>query len=101
MTSVTAVPVELVTSRFARALVSNVTLGKVSAGRTPITSASALAWTRQGNPSQSMQRMHLENGLFSSFSMMPHGEWNGRKPAFARSSCSCWMRGSCDTAAYG
>ena len=52
-TSVTAVPVALVLSRMARALVSSVTLGNFSAGRTPITSASDLAWTRQGNPSQS------------------------------------------------
>jgi hypothetical protein len=54
----------LVTSFVARAFGQQRDVGKLHRGRTAITSASALAWTRQGNPSQSMQRMHFENGMF-------------------------------------
>ncbi len=72
-TSVTAVPVGFVLSFTTWALVSNVTFGYWSAGRTARTSASALAWTTQGNPSQSMQRTQVLNGMFFSFSMMPQG----------------------------
>src|SRR5262249_47501486 len=56
-----------------RALVRRVTLGCFRAGRTAITSASDLAWTTQGKPSQSMQRTHALNGMFFSLSRMPQG----------------------------
>ena len=56
-TPVTAVPAAFVSSFSARALRSSVTLGRSSAGRTAITSASDLACTRQGKPSQVWQRM--------------------------------------------
>ncbi len=56
-TPVTAVPAALVSSFVARALRSSVTFGCSSAGRTAITSASDLACTRQGKPSQVWQRM--------------------------------------------
>ena len=39
--------------------------------------------------------------MFSSFSRIPHGAWNGWYPAAARSSESCWIRGSCETAGNG
>jgi hypothetical protein len=59
ITSVTAVPDGFVSSLTALAFVSSVTFACSSAGRTPSTSASDLAWTTQGKPSQSMQRTHL------------------------------------------
>ena len=58
-TSVTAVPVGLVWSATARAFLSNVTFGCSSAGRTASTSASDLACTRHGKPSQVGQRTQL------------------------------------------
>src|SRR5271166_4895968 len=76
-TSVTAVPVEFVLSLITCALVSNVTFENLSAGRTARTSASDLAWTTQGKPSQSIQRTQVLNGMFFSFSMIPQGAWNG------------------------
>ena len=39
--------------------------------------------------------------MFASSSMTPQGAWNGWWPAAARSSESCWMRGSCETAGNG
>ena len=66
-----------------------------------MTSASDLACTRHGNPSQVAQRMHALNAGFASSSMIPYGEWNGCSPTRARSSNSCWMRGSCDTGGKG
>ena len=100
-TLVTAVPLSLLCSRTASAPVSSVTFGCSIAGRTPITSASAFACTRQGNPSQLSQRTHLLNGMFDSPSMIPQGAWNGCSPALAKSSESCWIRGSCDTGGNG
>ena len=38
---------------------------------------------------------------WSSSSRIPHGAWNGWYPAAARSSASCWIRGSCDTGGQG
>ena len=58
-TSVTAVPPSFVSSSTTLAFVSSVTFGCSSAGRTPSTSASDFAWTRQGKPSQVAQRMHV------------------------------------------
>jgi hypothetical protein len=55
-TSVTAVPDSLVSSLTAFAFLSSVTLGCSRAGLTASTSASDLACTRQGKPSQSGQR---------------------------------------------
>ena len=74
---VTAVPSALVLSLITFAWMSRVTLPCSSAGRTASTSESDLAWTTQGNPSQSMQRTQRLYGMFASLSMMPHGEWNG------------------------
>ena len=59
-TPVTAVPSAFVSSLTAFALVSSVTFGCSSAGRTAITSASDFAWTAHGKPSQLAQRTHLE-----------------------------------------
>ena len=52
MTSVTAITAALVSNLSALALRISVTLGNSSAGRTATTSASALACTKQGKPSQ-------------------------------------------------
>ena len=53
----------------------------LDAGRTLITSASDLACTRHGKPSQFWQRTHLLNGMLASSSRIPHGAWNGCRPA--------------------
>ena len=74
---VTVVPLALVVSLMALALVSSVTFGYSSAGRTPITSASDLACTRHGKPSHVAQRMQVLNGLLCSLSIIPFGEWKG------------------------
>ena len=58
-TSVTTVPAGLVPSATARAFVISVTFACSSAGRTASTSASDLAWTRHGKPSQVGQRTQL------------------------------------------
>jgi hypothetical protein len=76
-TPVTTVPAGLVSSRTASALVTRVTLGCSRAGRTPSTSASDLAWTRHGKPSQVPQRTQVLNGGLASSSMTPQGAWNG------------------------
>ena len=60
-----------------RALVSRVTFGCSSAGRTPSTSASDFPCTAHGKPSQFWQRTQALCGMFSSASRMPHGAWNG------------------------
>ena len=101
-TSVTAVPAGLVRSARARAFVSSVTFGVLErrAAR-PSTSASDLACTRHGKPSQVPQRTQWLYGMFASFSITPQGAWNGWCPAAARSSASCWIRGSCETAGNG
>src|SRR4029453_15582492 len=100
-TSVTAVPEGLVPKRTAVALVSNVTFGYCSAGRPPRTSASDLAWSGQGKPSQKAQRTHVLYGMFASSSITPHGAWKGWEPAARGSAGSCWIRGSCDSAGKG
>ena len=76
-TSVTAEPAGSVTSRTAVALVSSVTFGCISAGRTPWTSASDLACSGHGKPSQNPQRTQVLYGMFASSSITPHGAWNG------------------------
>ena len=76
-TSVTAVPDGLVPSCIAAAFVNSVTFGCCSAGRTPWTSASDLACSGQGKPSQKAQRTHVLYGMFTSSSITPHGAWNG------------------------
>ena len=88
-------------SRVTSESVHSVTFGCCSAGRTPSTSASALAWTMHGKPSQLSQRMHVLNGMLLSSSITPHGAWNGWWPSFARSSESFWIRGSWETAGNG
>ena len=50
-------------SRTASALINSSTLACSSAGRTPSTSASDLAWTMHGKPSQLSQRMHALYGM--------------------------------------
>ena len=70
-------PAGLVSSRTAIASVSSVTFGYCSAGRTPITSASDFACTRHGKPSQVAHRTQVLYGMFASFSITPHGAWNG------------------------
>src|SRR4029453_4190054 len=47
-------------------------------GRTPSTSASALAWTRQGKPSQVAVRMQALNGGVASARRAAQGGRNGR-----------------------
>ncbi len=85
----------------ASAFVSSVTLSCSSAGRTPSTSASDFACTRHGKPSHVAQRTQALWGMSSSASITPHGAWNGWRPSAARSSESCWMRGSWLTAGNG
>ena len=94
-------PSSFVSSFTALAFVSSSTFGCSSAGRTPSTSASDFPCTAQTNPSQFAQRTHALYGMFDSFRRIPHGAWNGCKPAASRSSESCWIRGSCETAGYG
>ena len=77
-TSVTAVPSAFVSSLVTLAFVRSVTFACSRAGRTPSTSASDFACTRQGNPSQVAQRMHVEYGMLDSSSMIPQGAWKGR-----------------------
>jgi hypothetical protein len=100
-TVVTVRPVGSVSSRTASALVSRVTFGCSSAGRTPSTSASDLACTRHGKPSHVPQRTHALRCGVVSLSITPHGAWNGCSPAAARSSESFWMRGSWETGGCG
>src|SRR5262249_20186606 len=100
-TWVTAVPAELVSSRTACASISNVTFGYSRAGRTPSVSPSDFACSGHGKPSQLLHFTHVLNGMFASLSMTPQGAWNGWKPDAARSSESCWMRGSCATGGNG
>src|SRR4030095_15851899 len=92
--SVTAVPSGFVFNRTAGASVSRVTFGDSRAGLTPITSASAFACSGHGKPSQTTQRTQtLVCGVSLSLST-PHGAWKGWRPSAARSSDSCWIRGS-------
>ena len=72
-TPVTAVPAALVCSRTASAPVSSVTFGYSIAGRTAITSASDLACTRHGKPSQFWQRTHRLNGMLRLVEQYPAG----------------------------
>ncbi len=74
----TSVPAAFVSSFTTRASMSSVTFGCSSAGRTPITSASDLAWRTQGKPSQLAQRTQVLYGGFASSSRIPQGAWNGR-----------------------
>ena len=76
-TAETSFPDPFVSSLTTRAFVSSVTLACSSAGRTPSTSASDLAWIRQGNPSHVVQRMQWLYGRLLSVSRTPHGAWNG------------------------
>ena len=101
VTPVTAVPSALVSNRTASESIHSSTLGCSIAGRTPSTSASDLAWTMHGKPSQLLQRMHALNGMFCSSSITPQGAWNGWWPCAAKSSASFWMRGSWLTAGNG
>ena len=100
-TPVTAFPSRFVSSLEAFAFVNSVTFSYLSAGRTPSTSASALACSGQGKPSQLAQRTQVLYGGFCSSSRIPHGAWKGWYPAAASWSESCWIRGSCDTAGWG
>ena len=77
-TSVTVSPPASVSRVTASAFVSRVTFECSSAGRTAITSASDFACTRQGKPSQSLQRTQRLYGMFPSSSMTPQGAWKGR-----------------------
>ena len=88
-TSVTAVPAGLVSSLTARAFRSSVTLSCSRAGRTPSTSASDLACSGHGKPSQALHFTQMLYGRFASLTRMPHGAWNGWYPPLARSSDSC------------
>ena len=76
-TSVTAVPLAFVSSLSALALRSSVTLGNSSAGRTATVSASDLACTRQGKPSQVWQRMQVLYAMFCSSSITAQGAGKG------------------------
>src|SRR6516162_6284343 len=94
MTLLTEPPSGLVSRRTTRELVRRVTLGWRRAGSTHTTWASALALTRQANPSQVEHRMHgLVPGFCSSI-MIPRGRANGVSPAPLRSWASCSIRAS-------
>jgi hypothetical protein len=78
-TAFTVRPDSSVTRRFTWDRVSSDTLGAARAGRIPSTSASDLACTRQGMPSQQLQ-LHLRQRLkarLASSSMTPLGAWKG------------------------
>ena len=94
ITDVTVLPVGSVRRRRTYAFRTSVTLSYSMAGRTATTSASALAWTRHGNPSHVAHRMHALNAGWLSSSITPQGEWNGCSPTAVMSSNSRWMRGS-------
>ncbi len=79
-TSVTAVPAGLVRSATASAFVSSVTFGCSSAGRTASTSASDLACTRHGKPSQVEQRTQSLYGMFVLVEHHPAGGVEGVVP---------------------
>ena len=83
------------------AFVSSVTFGCSSAGRTPSTSASDLPCTRTGTrrSSGSARTRCTPCSARSVERRTAHG--TGGSPFAARSSESCWMRGSCETAGYG
>src|SRR5215467_2709859 len=101
MTLLTSQPLASVSRRCTRVLVNRVTLGYLMASSTHTTCASDFAPTRQANPSQVLHRIHrLLVGLRSS-SITPTGTWNGFKPERAKSSESCWIRGSWLTAGHG
>src|SRR5215470_13129973 len=88
-TDLTSRPELSVSRRFTMELISKLTLGCFTASSMHRTCASALAYIRQGNPSQVLQRMQrLFCGFFSS-SMTPTGTWNGLSPERAKSSCNC------------
>jgi hypothetical protein len=67
-----------VSSRWTWAFLSSLTFEYCNAGVTAMISASALAWTRQGLPSQELQRMHRLWGGSASSSMMPVGAYPGQ-----------------------
>src|SRR6266478_4646750 len=97
----TSQPDESVSKRFTSEFVSRVTLECLIASSMHTTCASDLAPTRQAKPSQVLQRMQrLLCGFFSS-SITPTGTWKGFRPERAKSSDSCWMRGSWLTAGHG
>ena len=83
------------------AWVRSVTFGCVSAGRTQRTCASALPSVRHGKPSKRSHRTQRPPSGSASSRSTPTGRWNGWWPVRAKSSASCWMRGSCETAGYG
>src|SRR5437764_12062940 len=94
ITLFTSRPDEFVSSLFTSEFVRRVTLECLIASSTHTTCASDFAPTRHEKPSQVLQRMQrLLCGFFSS-SMTPTGTWNGFRPERAKSSDSCWMRGS-------
>ena len=76
-TPVTLRPDGSVSSFTTSELTSSVTFGMSSRGRTPMTSASALAWTRHGYPSHQAHRMQALRARSASSSMMPTGAEKG------------------------
>ena len=93
-TVLTARPEPVVSSRTTREWVRSVTSGWARAGCTQTTAASALACTRQGNPSQVLQRMQADWAGMASSMRIPLGSGKGWSPALVRSAESCSMRGS-------
>ena len=73
------------------------TFGDSRAGVVTQTSASLLARTWQGNPSQVLHRMQVPPSRRS----MPSGSGNGRRPCRSKLSATSAMTGSCGTAGYG
>ena len=81
-------PLALVSSLRAFALVISVTFGHFSAGSTQTTWASLLALTRQGNPSQVLQRRHAALARTRLVQHDAEGHVKRVQPDRARSSCS-------------
>jgi hypothetical protein len=73
MTLVISFPLALVSKSFHVGVGQQRHVGILQRGRTAMTSASDLAWTRQGNPSQVSQRMQRLCGASASLSKMPVG----------------------------
>ena len=76
-TAFTVRPDSSATRRFTWDRVSSDTLGAARAGRIPSTSASDLACTRQGKPSQQLHLRQLLKARLASSSMTPLGAWKG------------------------
>ena len=94
---VTCLPAGSVSTRKALVRTQRVMFGLARAGRTQLTSASLLASTWQGKPSQVLQRMQRPPSRRST----PMGRWKGCSPLARRRPVSSSMAGSWGMAGNG